>query len=137
MSLRAVRLIPRSRSLTDRGLSLAASANSSWVSRASIRSCRSSPAKESADWSATAIASLANPQSEDLVLTVRSSGRPAPSAASRSGGTGARVALNQACEDHVEGQRPSLAAPNRGGFLWALQWAVTYGDLSSHKPEWR
>ena len=44
LSLRAVRLMPRSRSLTERGLRLAASASSSWVSRASVRSCRSSSA---------------------------------------------------------------------------------------------
>jgi hypothetical protein len=43
--LRAVRLMPRSRSLTDRGLSPAASASSSCVRRAPARSRRSSPAK--------------------------------------------------------------------------------------------
>ncbi len=43
VSLRAVRLIPRSRSLTDRGLKPAASASSSCVSRASARNCRSTP----------------------------------------------------------------------------------------------
>jgi hypothetical protein len=48
VSLRAVRLMPRSRSLTDRGLTLAASASSSCVSSASVRSCRSSPPKLSA-----------------------------------------------------------------------------------------
>jgi hypothetical protein len=48
VSLRAVRLIPRSRSLTDRGLMPAASASSSCVSRASVRNCRSSPPKFSA-----------------------------------------------------------------------------------------
>ena len=53
VSLRAVRLMPRSRSLTDRGLSCAASASSSCVSRASARSCRSSPPKLSAACSAT------------------------------------------------------------------------------------
>ena len=47
VSLWAVRLMPRSRSLTVRGLTPAASASSSWVSRASARSCRSNPAKES------------------------------------------------------------------------------------------
>ena len=41
VSLRAVGWIPRSRSLTDRGLSRAASASSSWVRPASTRSCRS------------------------------------------------------------------------------------------------
>ena len=45
VSLRAVRLIPRSRSLTDRGLRPAASASSSCVSRTSLRNCRSNPAK--------------------------------------------------------------------------------------------
>jgi hypothetical protein len=53
VSLRAVWLMLRSRSLTDRGLKLAASASSSWVRWASSRSCRSSPAKLSADCSAT------------------------------------------------------------------------------------
>jgi hypothetical protein len=43
VSLRAVRLIPRSKSLIDRGLSLAASASSSWVSPLSVRSRRSAP----------------------------------------------------------------------------------------------
>ena len=38
--LRAVRLTPRSRSLTDRGLMPAASASSSWVSLAWTRSCQ-------------------------------------------------------------------------------------------------
>jgi len=42
--LRAVRLMPRSRSLTDRGLSPACSASSSCVSRASVRSCLSKSA---------------------------------------------------------------------------------------------
>ena len=41
---RGVRLIPRSRSLTVRGLTPAAAASSSWVSPASVRSCRSNPA---------------------------------------------------------------------------------------------
>ncbi len=53
VSLRAVRLMPRSRSLTDRGDRLAASASSSCVSPASPRSCRSRPAKLSASCSAT------------------------------------------------------------------------------------
>ena len=52
VSLRAVRLIPRSRSLTDRGERLAASASSSWVSPASARSCRSSPPNPGAACSA-------------------------------------------------------------------------------------
>ena len=54
VSFRAVRLTPRSRSLTDRGLSPAASASSSCVSRASPRSCRNSPAKFSAGCSVNA-----------------------------------------------------------------------------------
>jgi len=45
VSLRGVRLTPRSRSLIDRGLRPAASASSSWVSRASVRCFRSRPAK--------------------------------------------------------------------------------------------
>ena len=45
VSLWVVRLIPRSRSLTVRGLKLDASASSSCVRLASARSCRSSPAK--------------------------------------------------------------------------------------------
>ena len=52
VSLRAVRLMPRSRSLTDRGLRPAAFASSSCVSRASARSCRSNPANPSAGCSA-------------------------------------------------------------------------------------
>ena len=52
VSLRAVRLIPRSRSLTDRGERLAALASSSCVSPASARSCRSSPPKPGAACSA-------------------------------------------------------------------------------------
>ena len=48
VSLRAVRLTPRSRSLTDRGLRPAASASSSCVSLASARSCRSNPPNPSA-----------------------------------------------------------------------------------------
>ena len=47
VSLWAVRLMPRSRSLTDRGDRPAASASSSWVSLASARSCRNSPANGS------------------------------------------------------------------------------------------
>ena len=62
VSLRAVRLMPRSRSLIDRGLRPAACASSSWVSRASARSCRSSPAKVSVGYSATAHRPLANAQ---------------------------------------------------------------------------
>jgi hypothetical protein len=61
VSLWTVRLMPRSRSLTDRGLRLAASASSSWVSRASLRNCRSSPAKRSAGSSATGPSSLHQP----------------------------------------------------------------------------
>ena len=52
VSLRAVRLIPRSRSLTDRGERLAASASSSWVSPASARNRRSSPPNPGAACSA-------------------------------------------------------------------------------------
>ncbi len=48
VSLRAVRLMPRSRSLTDRELMPAAWANSSCVSLASPRSRRSNPANSSA-----------------------------------------------------------------------------------------
>jgi hypothetical protein len=40
--------MPRSKSLTDRELTLAASASSSWVSLASARSCRSNPPNSSA-----------------------------------------------------------------------------------------
>src|SRR5262249_1915532 len=47
VSLCAVRLKPRSKLLTARGDTPAAAASSSWVSLASARSCRSSPAKES------------------------------------------------------------------------------------------
>src|SRR5580693_6953215 len=43
VSLRAVALIPRSRSLIARWLTRAASASSSWVSPAASRSCRNSP----------------------------------------------------------------------------------------------
>jgi hypothetical protein len=46
-------LTPRSRSLTVRGLRAAASASSSWVGRALVRSCHSNPAKESEGCSAT------------------------------------------------------------------------------------
>jgi hypothetical protein len=53
VSLRAVRLTPLSRSLTDRGERLAASASSSCVSPASPRSCRSNPANVPAGSSAT------------------------------------------------------------------------------------
>src|SRR5262249_39440657 len=45
VSLCVVRVTPRSRSLTERALRPAASASSSCVSLASVRSCRSSPAK--------------------------------------------------------------------------------------------
>src|SRR5215467_11686176 len=58
VSLRAVRWMPRSRSLTDRGDSPAASASSSWVSFAPARSCRSNPASPSPGRPATAPALL-------------------------------------------------------------------------------
>jgi hypothetical protein len=58
VSLRAVRLMPLSRSLTDRGERPAASASSSCVSLASARSCRSSPAKLSSCCSDMASASF-------------------------------------------------------------------------------
>ena len=45
VSRRGVVAMPRSRSLIDRGLKPVASASSSWVSRASVRSFRSRPAK--------------------------------------------------------------------------------------------
>lgn len=45
VSRRAVRLTPRSRSLTDRVLNRAAAASSSWVIPESARICRSNPAK--------------------------------------------------------------------------------------------
>ena len=45
---RAVRLTPRSRSLTDRALRLAASVSSSWVRSALVRSCRSNEPNPSA-----------------------------------------------------------------------------------------
>jgi len=60
VSLRAVRLMPRSRSLTDRGLRPAASASSSCVSPASARNCRSSPANPSAG--CTAMVPVSPPQ---------------------------------------------------------------------------
>src|SRR5262245_41174455 len=53
VSLCAVRLTPRSKLLTDRGDTPAASASSSWVSFAPARSRRSSPANVSAGCSAT------------------------------------------------------------------------------------
>ena len=61
VSWRAVRFTPRSRSLTDRGDRVAASASSSCVSPASSRSCRSSPAKLSAGCSATGPSPLTTP----------------------------------------------------------------------------
>jgi hypothetical protein len=54
VSLCAVRLTPRSRSLTDRGRTPDASASSSWVSLASARSCRNNAANESPGCSSTA-----------------------------------------------------------------------------------
>ena len=57
MSLCAVRLMPRSKLLTDRGHTPAAAASSSCVSFAAARNCRSSSAKENASCSATASAS--------------------------------------------------------------------------------
>ena len=54
VTLRAVRLTPRSRSLTDRGLTSAAAASSSWVSLALTRSWRNNPANSSAGCSAIA-----------------------------------------------------------------------------------
>ena len=93
VSLWAVRLIPRSRSLTDRGERLAASASSSCVSRASARSCRNSPAKESPDCSPTTPAPLAifrncphpakpilHPQYADPASLTISRDRPGPGA---------------------------------------------------------
>ena len=62
VSWRAVRFTPRSRSLTDRGDRLAASASSSWVSPASSRSRRSSPPKLSAGCSATGPSPLTTPR---------------------------------------------------------------------------
>src|SRR5215471_14237549 len=82
VSLCAVRLIPRSRSLTDRGDRPAASASSSWVSLASARSCRSSPANETSGCSATAQPPrdppprLLAPGGIDPAPTVRSPARP-------------------------------------------------------------
>ena len=61
VSLRAVRLMPRSRSLTERGLRPADSASSSCVSLASTRSCRSNPANPSTGCSAMVPASLRRP----------------------------------------------------------------------------
>ena len=61
VSLWAVRWIPRSRSLTDRGERPAASASSSWVSFASVRNCRSNPANPGPGCSATAPAPFENP----------------------------------------------------------------------------
>ena len=52
VSLRGFPTSPRSRSLTVRSLSLAASARSRWVIRAAVRSCLSSTAKELPDCSA-------------------------------------------------------------------------------------
>ena len=57
VSWRAVRLMPRSRSLTDRGLTPAALASSCCVSRASARSCRSNPANPEVACSAMTAAS--------------------------------------------------------------------------------
>ena len=57
VSWRAVRLMPRSRSLTARGLTPAALASSCWVNRASARSCRSSPAHSEVACSAMTAAS--------------------------------------------------------------------------------
>jgi hypothetical protein len=95
VSLRAVRLIPRSRSLTERGLTLAASASSSCVSSALARSCRNSTAKLSPGCSATAPAPPRQPQpagpshhplrcADDTAPRVRPPPPPTPSPANRS-----------------------------------------------------
>ena len=57
VSWRAVRLMPRSRSLTDRGLTPAALASSSCVRPAPARSCRSNPANPEVARSAMTAAS--------------------------------------------------------------------------------
>src|SRR5690348_15726286 len=79
--------MPRSRLLTDPVDRPAASASSSWVSLASARSCRSSPANESPGFSATALAlphSLSAPANRHpaepiLRPTLRRPRPPAPS----------------------------------------------------------
>ena len=104
VSLRAVRLMPRSRSLTDRGLRPAASASSSCVSLASARSCRSNPANPSAGCSAMVgipsaglISPRGNPARSGTALqTIIQARPPSPSPASQArrrwaaGRTGAR-----------------------------------------------
>jgi len=60
-----VRLMPRSKLLTDRGETPAAAASSSWVSFAPVRSRRSSPAKESAGCWVTIVAPPTRPVRRD------------------------------------------------------------------------
>ena len=96
VSLRAVRLMPRSRSLTDRGDRLAASASSSCVSRASPRSCRSRPAKLGAGCSATG--------SSPLRQAPGPPPRPAPARPAPAAGTRPPASLQARCQ---QAQQPA------------------------------
>lgn len=62
VSLCALRLIPRSKSLTVRGLTPAASASSSCDRPASTRSCRNSPANATTGGSTATTPSRQNPR---------------------------------------------------------------------------
>ena len=114
VSLCAVRLIPRSKLLTDRGDTPAAAASSSWVSFASARSCRSSSAKESAGCSAS----------------IQPPTQPVPAT-----GTG----QNQSAQRVGRPSHAAISPPPQvslylrfRGFLrvilWAVLWAVMHGD---------
>ena len=123
--------MPRSRSLTDRGPRLAASASSSWVSRASARSCRSSPANESACCSATTPTPLIAPArghrpGAGTTLSTQYAGPATP-----------RHPSHQASRAQPPPLRPARSGPAPYGgrdrdraqrFAWAVAWAIARGE---------
>ncbi len=125
VSLWAVRWIPRSRSLTDRGERPAASASSSWVSFASVRNCRSNPANPGPGCSATAPRLSKTPPA----TTGPPRAGPAPKAyadpitaatrqhrpASPAGGTLLRWDLARSCPGHLIPRHPIHAWRRRRG----------------------
>ena len=119
VSLRAVRLIPRSRSLTERGLSPAARASSSGVSRASARSCLSSPANVGAGSATGSIVPSPGCRSRAVrplsSIPLRGSGYPIRQAAAVSTSTGQPQCPPQRVSHsvHLNGQKSAglLARP--------------------------
>ena len=148
MSLWAVRWMPRSRSLTDRGDRPAASASSSCVSPASARSCRSNPANPQARLLRHRPTPLKparghRPGADRTHApkpTQTRSPRHLPASASRGQqriagarhAGSARFADPPGLSQSAPGLATAAASGQASGFMWVFVWAVACGEPAGH-----